>query len=213
MRAFSKWPTAVLMGGALLTGIVIGPTAVNAATAELVRIEGAHGSNEVTVTKSGQLSVDAGLATTKAGQVLTAQADPADDVVVFSGASCAAGGIYKVPSGKALIITGVDFYLYTGTASSSPAIDVALGSGPVAAPCTHALAAGAATNIIEQTQNQVFQPGIPIPAGDAIGLQSSSADGSAEFYGYLVPAGAIPASAGASLPAVGTGEPVANRSR
>jgi hypothetical protein len=45
--------------------------------------------------------------------------------------------------------------------------------------------------------------GIPIPAGDAIGLQSSSPDRAAEFFGYLVPAAAVPASAGASLPTFG----------
>jgi hypothetical protein len=136
--------------------------------------------------------VNAGLTTTTAGQVTVAAADPRSLVAVSSSRSCAAGGIYKIPAGKALIVTGVDF-LTAGV--TSDAHYLALAAGPAATPCTNLVAA--ATEKTEQvvSQNQIFSPGIPVPAGDAIGLVGFNDNVVAIFYGYLVPAAAVPANA------------------
>ena len=42
------------------------------------------------------------------------------------------------------------------------------------------------------SQNQVFSPGIPVPAGDALGVTQGNDNGVAFIYGYLVPASAVP---------------------
>jgi hypothetical protein len=199
MQVSSRWRTATLMAGALLIGSVIGPPLVQAATAGLVRIEGAGSSNEAKVGSSGRLSVDAGLATTKAGQVQVAEADPASTVVVLgsltAGSPCSA--IYTIPAGKALIITGVDF---TEEASSSGPHGLFLFAGLPANPCNRVVAEAAATEAFT-SQNQVFVPGIAVPAGSAIGLEGPNDVGTALLYGYLVPAAAVPASALRNLPA------------
>lgn len=100
------------MAGALLIGSLIGPPLARAASAALVRIEGANSTHVAAVSKSGRLSVNAGLTTTPAGQVEVAPASPANAVVVTTTSlKCGAGGVYKVPAGKALIITSVNFVL------------------------------------------------------------------------------------------------------
>jgi hypothetical protein len=201
MNVSSHWRTAALMAGALLIGTMVGPAVVQAAAAGLVKIEGARGSHEADVSRGGQLSVNAGLTMTKAGQVETAEASPSAYVIALAPPSCAAGGIYKIPPGKALIITGVDFYLDAD--SSTPGqLQQDLEVGPSATPCKHIVAAGEATTEIV-AQQQVFQPGIAVPAGDAVGLVTADPSGSAEIYGYLVPASAVPASTDRNLPGAG----------
>ncbi len=102
MNVSSRWRTAAPMADALLVGMMLGPAVVQAAATGMVKIEGARGSHEANVSSSGRLSVDAGLTMTKAGQVETAEASPSAYVIALGGPSCAAGGIYKIPSGKAL---------------------------------------------------------------------------------------------------------------
>ena len=202
MDASARWRTATLMAAALLTGTIAGPAVVQAAATGLVKIVGASSSHEAKVSSSGQLSVDAGLTMTKAGQVQTAEASPSSYVIALAGPSCAAGGIYKIPAGKALIITGVDFYLDADSSTPSQ-LQQDLEVGPAATPCKHIIAAGEDTTQIV-AQQQVFQPGIAVPAGDAVGLTTADPSGGAEIYGYLVPASAVPASADHNLPAAGS---------
>src|SRR5262249_22220094 len=71
MKLSSRWRTASLVAGALFIGSVIGTPLAQAVSAGLVRIEGGHNANLAAVSKTGQLSVNAGLATTAAGQVKT----------------------------------------------------------------------------------------------------------------------------------------------
>jgi hypothetical protein len=198
MNRLNYWRTAALLAGAALIGTMVGPAVVQAAATGLVKIEGASGSHVADVTSSGRLSVDTGLGMTKAGQVETAEASPSEFVIALGGPSCAGGGIYKIPAGKALIITGVDFYLDDN--SSTPGqLQQDLEVGPAATPCEHVVAAGEDTTEIV-SQQQVFQPGIAVPAGDAVGLVTADPSGGAEIYGYLVPQSAVPAGADGNLP-------------
>ena len=186
---WSQWPTAVLVAGALVAGTVIGPTAVQAATAGLVQLEGGGSSHLAKVSSSGQLSVNPGLTQTAAHQILAVQASPSSYVTVI-GADNTPGvctTIYQIPSGHALIITGADFSLGEFT---SPPEALNILSGPAAQPCT-SLAAFSASEQAQATDNQVFQPGIAIPAGDVIGMEGT-ANGGVEIYGYLVPAAEVP---------------------
>jgi hypothetical protein len=145
------------------------------------------------VSRSGQISVNPGLTTTKAGQVEVAETNPSDDVVIGPvTASCAANGIYKVPAGRALIITGVTFFNFEKNIGTPAEQDLTF--GPAADPCSDLAAAGLDSDQ-ELSLNQSFQPGVPVPAGDAVGLVGSNSAGSTEFYGYLVPSAAVPASA------------------
>ncbi len=192
MRASYGWRTAILVAGALLIGSVIGAPLAQAVSAGLVRIEGGHTANLAAVSKTGQLSVNAGLATTPSGQVKFALASPADSVAVLGNADCAANGIYKIPSGKALIITGATFSNFAHNVGQEHNLN--LEAGPAAAPCTFSLSFAIAPSSVDaMSQNQVFSPGIAVPAGDAIGLAEGNEDGAVEFYGYLVPAAAVPA--------------------
>ena len=194
MQVSNRWRTASLVAGALLIGSVLGPPLARAAAAGLVRIEGGHSSNLAAVSKTGRLSVNAGLTTTAAGQVTVAAADPRSLVVVLGNPpTCAAGGFYKIPAGKALIITGVTFHTVAVTAGDGHALAVT--AGPAAAPCTVPLAIAAQQNEPIVTQYQAFSPGIPVPAGDALGLAISNDRGESLVYGYLVPAAAVPANA------------------
>jgi hypothetical protein len=200
------------MAAALLAGSLVGPPLARAASAALVRIEGANSTHVATVSKSGQLSVDAGLTTTRAGQVEVAPASPANTVVVTAQTvQCGAGGIYKVPPGKALIITSVNFDLN----AVSPKVEgtgLILLAGPVAHPCKSTVAtAFAPVGTDFSSVDQVYPSGIPIPAGDALGLTAAVNDaGLASIYGYLVPAAAVPRNAlqnvtSAGLPGVKPG--------
>lgn len=192
MQVSSRWRTASLVAGALLIGSVLGPPLARAAAAGLVRIEGGHTSNLAAVSRSGRLSVDAGLTTTRAGQVTVAVTDPRSLVVAAGSTNCGAGGIYKIPAGKALIITGAEFVTAAATSGQHELILLA---GRAANPCARQLAIAADKNQPFASQNQVFNPGIPVPAGDAVGLFGSNDVGLAFVYGYLVPAAAVPARA------------------
>jgi hypothetical protein len=64
MHVSSTWRTASLVTGALLIGSLIGPPLAQSASSALVRIEGAGSAHVASVSKSGRLSVDAGLTTT-----------------------------------------------------------------------------------------------------------------------------------------------------
>jgi hypothetical protein len=194
MQVSSRWRTASLVAGALLIGSLIGPPLARAASAALVRIEGANSTHVAAVSKSGQLSVNAGLTTTPAGQVKVALASPANTVVVTThGLTCAAGGVYKVPAGKALIITSVNFVL-DAVSPSVEGTGLVLLAGPVANPCKSFVAAAyAPVGTDFASVDQVYPSGIPIPAGDALGLTAGANDaGLADIYGYLVPAAAVP---------------------
>ena len=206
MQGTERWRTATLVTAALLVGSVIGPPLAHAAAAGLVRIEGGHNANLAAVSRSGKLSVNAGLPMTPSGQVKFALASPADSVVQIGFPNCAAGGgIYIIPKGKALIITGATFDLH----ASSPGISHRLlfAAGPHNNPCAIELASAEAPSSEDQvSQNQVFSPGIPVPAGDSIGLYSYPAnadDGDVCIYGYLVPAAAVPHSILRNMPPPG----------
>jgi len=181
-----------------------GPPLARAAAAGLVRIEGGHGSNLAAVSKSGRLSVNPGLKTTAAGQVTATVAGPADAVVASGAQNCSARGIYTVPARKALIITGVTFYMVAFTSGGRHGLNLA--AGPAATPCKAAVASAEAIDSAE-SQYQGFTPGIPVPAGDAVGLNGFNEQGLVVFYGYLVPAAAVPANVLKNLPATAPAGP------
>jgi hypothetical protein len=188
MRGNARWPIAGLIAGALLIGTVIGPSVVQAATAGLVRLQGGGSSHEAKVTASGQLDVNPGLAETPAHQILAAEASPSSFVTAIGVANCSAGGIYKIPRGDALILTGADFDNLSSDNVNGEQFSVMY--GPSASPCT-SFAAVAGSSALIETENQVFQPGVAIPAGDAIGLDGQNDRGAVQIYGYLVPASAV----------------------
>jgi hypothetical protein len=64
-------------------------------------------------------------------------------------------------------------------------------------PCAALVAAGM-TDAADQVLPQTFNPGVAVPAGDAVRGFSLDDQGSAEMYGYLVPASAMPATAAPS---------------
>jgi hypothetical protein len=182
-----------VVSAALLAGMLVGPPLAHAASSTLVNIEGGNSTAEANVTRADQLE--------------TTPADAADVVAAFTQSpTCAAGGFYTVPKGKALIITSVNFYVLSQ--GQSEPVDMELHSGPAATPCGGLLAAGVADSTADTVQNQVFQPGIPVPAGDALAAVEENDLGSVEVYGYLVPKAAVPASALSSLPSARTGRPV-----
>lgn len=188
MKANSRWTAAALVAGALLVGTIIGPTVVQAATAGLVRLEGGGSSHVAKVSSSGQLSVNPGLTETSAHQILAAEANPLSYVTAIGLATCAKGGIYKIPKGEALILTGADFDNISADATNGEQFVVMY--GPSGSPCTFDAAVAGSPALLD-TQNQVFQPGIPIPAGDAVGLSEQNDNGAVQIYGYLVPASAV----------------------
>jgi hypothetical protein len=191
-----QWRSATVIAAALVAGAIVGPPLAQAAATAtgLIRIEGGRTTHLAAVSKSGQLSVNAGLATTPTGQLQVAEASPADTVTVFAAHTptiCSAGGFYKIPAGKALIITSATFY--------DDAINVGmfhglgLVAGPAAKPCTFDLAVAITPSSEDQvTQNQVFSPGIAVPAGDSLALNAANDRGTVFIYGYLVPASAVP---------------------
>src|SRR6185437_11400984 len=102
-------------------------------------------------------------------------------------------GVYKVPAGKALIITSVNFVL-DAVSPSVEGTGLVLLAGPVAHPCKSTVAAAyAPVGTDFASVDQVYPSGIPVPAGDALGLTAgANDDGLAVIYGYLVPAAAVP---------------------
>jgi len=162
----------------LVAAILLVPTMAVAATVAYNGIEGTNG----TTTTQNKAQV------TSAGQLLTNEAEPSAYVNVFGRADCTTG-IFTIPSGKALIITGANFYIGEATAGTPAELD--LDSGPASAPCTSLLTSANRSDQVE-SQNQVFQPGIAVPAGDVLGLDEFGASGSVSVYGYLVPSDVVP---------------------
>jgi hypothetical protein len=188
----SHWRTAILVAAALVAGAIVGPPLAQAAATAtgLVRIEGGGGTHLAKVSRSGQLSVNTGLATTPTGQLQVADASPKALITVFGSQTCATNGFYVPPRGKALIITAVNFY---STNLSSGSAELILYAGPKANPCGDRTSAGlVAENIqdVDMSQNQVFPSGIVVRAGDALALVAFNDTGSVQVYGYLVPASA-----------------------
>ena len=107
------------------------------------------------------------------------------------------GGVYKVPAGKALIITSVNFVL-DAVSPTTEGTGLILIAGPSAHPCKPTVSrtvasAFAPTGTDFASVDQVYPSGIPIPGGDALGLAAGVNDaGLATIYGYLVPAAAVP---------------------
>jgi hypothetical protein len=131
------------------------------------------------------------------------QASPSSYVTAIGGLTpppnCSKGGFYKIPSGHAFILTGADFFDFA--VSPAPPERLLIAYGPSATPCTDVVAESSSEEG-EATENQVFQPGIAIPAGDAIGLWSDDDIGGVVIYGYLVQASEVPphaVTAGASV--------------
>jgi len=87
----------------------------------------------------------------------TTEAAASAAVAAFGFPNCGAGGIYTIPAGKALIITGVDFYNH---ASGAGEHELDLTIGPASTPCSALVAAGVATDS-GVSQNQSFHPGDP----------------------------------------------------
>jgi hypothetical protein len=130
-------------------------------------------------------------AVTSARQLQVAPATPGQSVTALLGAlTCNANGNYLVPSGKALIITGVTFYNHAASAGSNDEQDLTI--GPAASPCSTLIAAGS-DSAADETIPETFDPGIAVPAGDAVGGFAGNDQGSASLYGYLVGSGAVPA--------------------
>jgi hypothetical protein len=186
MNVAHRWRTVALVAAALFAGSVIGPPLVQAATAGLVTIQGSGGTNKANVTKAGQLQATEG----GAGSAVIAYGTP----------NCSSGGFYTVPKGKALIVTGANFY---NVASGPGTVNMNLYAGPRASPCDSLLTLGLSTS--DLSLNQAFHPGIPVPAGDALGAVEINDSGSLQVYGYLVPAAAVPAGALRNLPSVHAG--------
>ena len=182
-------PGWVVIG--IVAALVLVPSAAIAVTSTVIIQGGAA---------AGQASVSA------AHQLLTNEATPTSYVIAFSSTSptCAAGGFYTIPSGKALIITGVTYYI----GQSSGTAGELLYAGPSSTPCTSLLNSGIST--VTVSQNQVFQPGIAVPAGDALGWVSSNSTGSFDVYGYLVPATAVAGIALNSSPGLPPGQSPTN---
>jgi hypothetical protein len=172
-------------GVSLLLGFVIAALiipGVAVATTNLVTIANSNQSRTAQVTASNQLQV--------------APASAAETVETLVRPTCDAGGAYTVPAGKALIITSVTFY---NLAEAARLNELDLMGGPLSSPCSSFLAAGIANGETVSSW-QGYNPGIPVPAGDSLGMLDTNDSGSAHVLGYLVPAAAVPANALANLP-------------
>ncbi len=179
----------------------IGVISAHHVEAWLVRLEGGGSSHVAKVSSAGQLSVNPWLTQTAAHQILAAEASPSSYVTAIVTPNCTNGGFYHIPPGDAFILTGAEFDL---VGEPSPPEGLILYYGPSATPCTSE-AAFSASEEEEATDHQVFQPGIAIPAGDALGVESQGSAGGAEVYGYLVPASEVPqhpATAGSGRPSL-----------
>jgi hypothetical protein len=214
--AYKKpWRIAGLLALGIMVGYVIGPPIVQAA-GSLVTIQGAGSTHKAKVDIGGRLLVNTkgttnitNASVTKAHQLLGTEAAASSAVVAFGSPTCGAGGFYAIPAGKALIITGVNFYNH---ASGAGQHELDLLTGPSATPCTNLVAAGIATDA-HVSQNQAFHPGIPVPAGGALGGFGSNESGTIQVYGYLVPASAVPAGIQRNLPRVSAGHSPTIRSK
>ena len=201
----SHWRTAAMVAAAVVAGAIVGPPLAQAAATAtgLVRLAGGGSSHLAKVSASGQLSVNPGLEQTAAHQILAVQASPSSFVTAIGGLTpppnCSKGGFYQIPKGHAFILTGADFFNLAS--STAPPERLLIADGPSDAPCSNVIAESSSEEG-QATANQVFQPGIAIPAGDALGLGANADLGGVIIYGYLVPASEVPphaATAGASV--------------
>jgi hypothetical protein len=203
MQVSANWRTTALVAAALLVGSIAGPPLASAAVAAagLTVIGGGHGSGQAAV-RNGALSVNADLPTTAAGQLQAAEASPSRLVHVIGDDDAATASIcntlYVVPKHDALIVTGGDLFAFAASTSTT-VNQLAVETGPASAPCggNRTIFAGLVTANAADTSNQSFQPGIAVPAGDAVGMTGDNESGTVILYGYLVPAAAVPAGASA----------------
>lgn len=180
--------TVVAVGAvALLIGALFGPSLASATSHSFVTL--VHGKHTAGISKSGQVSVNPHLTKTTAGQVTETEAKPSSFVDVFSPPTCDPNGAYKVPKGKALIITDVEYYNHPSTTNA----ELDLFDGPAASPCTSLIGAGVAS--ASTTTSEPLSPGIAVPAGDALGVAESNDTGTLQVFGYLVPAADVPVKA------------------
>jgi hypothetical protein len=192
MQIPHRWRTAAMVAGALVIGSIVGPPLAQAAATAtgLVRIQGGGSTAVAKVSKSGQLSVSTGLATTPTGQLQIAEASPKSVVSIYGQPSCGVGGIYTAPAGQALVITSINFYNWT---VSPGAHQLVLYEGTNVKPCGDIGSTGivsASVSDYDSSQNQVFPSGIIVPPGDTLGLYNFNDQGDVEIYGYLIPASA-----------------------
>jgi hypothetical protein len=206
--SFKKpWRVVGLVAIGVLVGSVIGPPIVQAASS-LVTIQGAGSTHKAKVDSTGRLLTNikgttkiTGVGVNKASQLFTGQAAPTNYQAIFIPATpdCTTPS-YTVPVGKALIVTGTTYFLFSSSAGTEFDILLATGGGGT---CTGFVSAGTTQNTAE-TVNQTYPTGIPIPTGTELSaLQEGSGSGSMFVYGYLVPAGAVSLQQGKGLPRIG----------
>jgi hypothetical protein len=172
----------LLVAGFVASALLI-PTGALSAAPSLVGITDNSGTHVASVDKAHQL--------------LAAQSDPANAVVIragVNGTSC--GKIYTVPTGKALVLETVTLagsFTGTGTATGELVIYSGPGcSGPIWALTYFSQSAGTSQTINENLGSQAVIPqGTELDMFELPSLTSSNA----LLYGYLVPAGAAPAGA------------------
>jgi len=112
------------------------------------------------------------------------------------------GAFYVVPAGKALIVKSIHTYIVKG-AGPFAEVDFFMNAG-----CTQPLAT-ALSNQSHENQRLDFGAGVAVPAGRTVGARAFNNSSTAILYGYLVPAGWVPANAVSSEPQVlAPGQPV-----
>ena len=98
--------------------------------------------------------------------------------------------IYTVPAGKALIIKSMHAYINRVSTSFSGEIDYY-----DSATCLNTGFIGAGSN----AQDTTVVSGVAIPSGHVVSQRGFNTNGASFMYGYLVPAGWVPASAPTSV--------------
>lgn len=159
----------------LIVGIVAAPAAAVAATLSVVSLAGPNGSRAVV---------------TKGGQVLTVPASP-ESARVFHlyGLSSSSGcdKVYTAPHGVSLILTQVNFDVYSDpTPGTSNFVSVSTASN-----CANIFDESNAANV--GASIFTFDPGIVIPAGKSIYAEIGG-NVSSDFigYGYVEPVADAP---------------------
>ncbi len=175
------------VGGLLVAGFVLCalliPTGALSAAPSLVGITDNSGTRIASVDKAHQL--------------LAAESDPANAVVIratVNGTNC--GLIYTVPAGKALVLQSVTLAAsFTGTGTGTG--ELVVYSGPSCSGSIWALAYFSQSAGTSQTINENLSSEAVIPAGTQVDMFElpSLTSSNALLYGYLVPASAAPAGA------------------
>jgi|SoiMethySBSTD1v2_1073268.scaffolds.fasta_scaffold138027_2 hypothetical protein len=122
---------------------------------------------------------------------------PANFVTIFFNGASGCTPIYTVPAGKALILKGMNVYLFKVNTGSVDLQTILFG----AASCTGGVIAAALSAQVQESKAVEFGAGIAIPAGHVLSQSSLNNAGTGNLYGYLVPAGWVPASAPTSASA------------